>query len=443
MSATDRDRQNLVFVFTDQQHADMLSCAGNDYLDTPVMDELAETGTRFERAYCANPVCSPSRVSLLTGRFPSAIDQRSNEDDHIDSIPDAVTNGGLGHQLREAGYRPVYGGKEHLPADMTVESLGFDRLTRDTRDGLAAECTEFLRRDHDDPFCLVASFINPHDICYMAIRDYRRVAPDFAGPQHDVAEATLDEALERPEGIDDEMFFAEHCPPLPENFEPQTDEPEAIADRVSARPFKQHIREEWSEERWREHRWAYARLTEFVDRQIGTLVDALKESGEWEDTVFVFASDHGDMDAAHRLEHKTVFYEESVHVPFIVRDPRSGRTAATDDRLVSLLDVYPTLCEYAGVEAPDHCAGRSVGPLVRDGESSADWRDAVRIESEIGEALVTERYKYALYDFGANREQLYDLVEDPGETRNAIDDPETGVDTDSLRDRVLAGSNRE
>jgi choline-sulfatase len=436
-------RPNVVFVFTDQQSADMMSCAGNEYLDTPAMDELAETGVRFDRAYCANPICSPSRVSLLTGRFPSAIGLESNEDSHIHSVPDAVTAGGLGHHLREAGYQPVYGGKEHLPADMTVESLGFDRLTRDRRDGLASDCAEFLREDHDEPFCLVASFINPHDICYMGIRDYRRVTPGYEGYQDDVAEATLDDALERPDDVDEETFFEERCPPLPPNHEPQADEPEAVRQLVENRPFKAYIHEEWSAERWREHRWAYARLTEFVDAQIATLVDALKDSDRWDDTVVVFASDHGDMDAAHRLEHKTVFYEESVNVPFVVRDPRSGQSGVVDDRLVSLLDVFPTLCDYAGVDAPDHCAGRSLGPLVANDDSPEDCRDAVRIESGIGEALVTDRYKYALHDVGKHREQLYDRREDPGEMENAATDSGTDEVVADLRQRLVEGSNRE
>lgn len=428
------DRPNVVFVLTDQQHGKMLSCAGNEHLDTPSMDRLADTGVRFDRAYCANPVCSPSRTSLLTGRFPSVIGQRRNAVPGLDTVPEEVTAGGLGHVLRDAGYETAYGGKQHLPADMTPESLGFETLTTDERDGCADTCAEFIRADHDDPFFLVASFINPHDICYMAINDYRRaMSEELRG---DVERERLQDALERPEGVEETTFFEEHAPPLPSNHEPQADEPEAVHDLIDQRPFKRYVREEWTAERWREHRWAYCRLTEMVDAQVGRLLDALDETGKRDETIVVFTSDHGDMDGAHRLEHKTVFYEEAVNVPFVVSDP-DGPSDRVDSRLVSNgLDVLPTVCDYAGVDPPSHCEGRSVRPLL-DGRER-DWRSAVRIESELGECLVADRYKYALYDDGANREQLYDREQDPGETRNYLGENEDVTET--LRDRLVDGS---
>jgi len=413
----------------------MTSRAGNEHLHTPAMDRLADTGVRFERAYCANPVCSPSRTSLMTGRFPSAIGQRRNAVAR-DTVPEAITAAGLGHVVREAGYETAYAGKQHLPADVTADDLGFETLTTDEREGCADACAEFLRADRDEPFFLVASFINPHDICYMAIRDYRRAEPGYEGPRDPVAEATLDTALERPDGVDDRRFFADHAPPLPSNHEPQEEEPTAVRDLVDQRPFKRYAREEWSAERWREHRWAYCRLTETVDARIGRLLDVLEETGRRDETVVVFTSDHGDMDGAHRLEHKTVFYEEAVAVPFVVSDP-DGPSGSVDDRLVSNgLDVLPTVCDYAGVDPPAHCEGRSVRPLVD--ERDPDWRSFVRIESELGEAVVTDRYKYALYDDGANREQLYDRETDPGETRNHVADD--GAVAEELRERLVAGS---
>jgi len=116
-----------------------------------------------------NPVCLPSRFSLFTGRYPSAVGVRHNgsrPDNRVNEMPRLA----LGTLLRQAGYRTVYGGKVHLPGPMAnIENCGFELLTKDERDELARAAAGFLRQKHDRPFFLVTSFINPHDICYMAI----------------------------------------------------------------------------------------------------------------------------------------------------------------------------------------------------------------------------------------------------------------------------------
>jgi choline-sulfatase len=416
----------------------MMSCAGNPYLETSAMDSLAEAGVRFERAYCTNPVCLPSRFSMMTGRMPSAIGVRSNDHQHVERVPEAILRSGLGWLLRNAGYDVGYGGKVHLPR-MTPEDVGFDVITADQRDGLAEACASYVREDRDRPFFLVASFINPHDICYMAIRDFAEADVQkriLARGQTELAR--LDEALEIPEGVSREAFFETLCPPLPENFEPQQDEPAAIRELQAQRPFKRSARAQWSEARWRMHRWAYCRLTERVDAQIGRVLDALRESGKAEDTVVIFTSDHGDMDGAHRMEHKTAFYEEACRVPLIVSKPGTtpaGRIDAT--HLVSNgLDLIPTLCDYAGIEAPPELQGMSFRPLA-EGKAPDAQRDLLPIEGEFGRALVTERYKYALYDRGEHREQLLDLEERPLEMRNAAHDPDKQAVIERLREAFL------
>jgi choline-sulfatase len=429
---SDGERPNVVFVMTDQQSATMLGCAGNDHVETPNIDRLAATGTRFERAYCTNPVCLPSRTSLLTGRFPTELGLRSNDYSHLDGVPDRVVDGALGNCLRAAGYETAYAGRTHFPG-MTPEDLGFEYLTDDERDGAAAASAEFVRGDHEEPFFLFSSFINPHDICYMGIRDYQQTVGEWEGGT--AAERKLDEALALPDDVDREAFVTERCPPLPPNHEPQADEPGAVDALLDERPFRRHVREEWSTERWRHHRWAYARLTEVVDAQVGQIIDALEESGHRENTVVIFSSDHGDHDGAHRLEHKTLPYEEAARIPFLVSDPRTEAAGATDDRLVSNgLDLLPTVCDYAGATPPDHCDGRSVRPPAEG--RAVDWRDAVRVESQVGDAVVTDRYKYVRYDRGDSAEQLYDLATDPGETRNAAGDPEHADALADLRGRL-------
>jgi len=412
----------------------MLSCAGNDYVETPAMDALAAEGVRFERAYCTNPVCVPSRFSLMTGRMPSAIGLKSNERSHIPEIPDVIKRNGLGHLMRRAGYEAAYGGKVHLPK-LCAEDIGFNVISTNERGQLADTCATFIRQDRDRPFFLVASFINPHDICYMTLVEHAQNEREKRLVERGELECeTLQAALQRPQGVDEEAFFAAHCPSLPPNFEVQEEESEAVRQLLDRSPCRKKTREAWSERRWREHRWAYARLTERVDRQVGRVLDALRESGRMENTLVVFTSDHGDMDGAHRLASKIIPYEEVCRIPLIIRAPGQRRDGRVDrTHLVSNgLDLLPTFCDWAGVEPPRDLVGRSLRPLV-EGEFVGDWCEGLPVESEIGRAVVTDRFKYVVYDPGANREQFYDLECDPGETRNALHDPAFRQDLDSLR----------
>jgi choline-sulfatase len=342
----------------------------------------------------------------------------------------------MGNRLRQAGYDTIYGGKSHLPG-MTLEEAGFDYFCKDERDGLAKDCAEFLQRERHKPFCLVASFINPHDICCMAIGDAMG-APDGIARFRKEAPLefqSLDKALARPAGVDEATFFERCCPPLPTNFEPQTDEPEAIRFMMQQRPFRVRARQEWSDRRWREHCWAYARLTEEVDGQIGRVLDSLRRGPHANDTLVVFTSDHGDMDASHRLEHKSTFYDESARVPLIIRPPGAAHPARLDRAHVvsNGLDLLPTMFDYAGIRPNPGSAGRSLRPLLEN-EHGVPWRPCVPIESAVGRVIVTDRFKYARYDFGHSAEQLIDLVADPDEMRNALSDRQHAEALSALRD---------
>lgn len=429
-------RPNILLVFTDQQSATMMSCAGNRWLCTPAMDSLAATGIRFERAYCTNPVCIPSRFSLMTGLMPSAIGMLSNSVSHITTVSDSMKKGGLGWLMLEAGYDVAYAGKVHLPK-MTAQDMGFEYICNDERDQLPEACSEFIGRKRKKPFFLVASLINPHDICYMAIRDSQSTESEMGLIERGKSEyRTLDRALTRPTAVSDKVFFAEYCPPLPENFEPQADEPEAIRLLLEQRPFRIKARCEWSDQRWREHRWAYARLTETVDTQISRVLEALRKSGQYDRTLIIFSSDHGDMDASHRMEHKSTLYEEVCRVPLILRLPGDACAGRVDDtHLVSNgLDFLPTICDYAGIEPPQGLMGQSLRPLVERREP-VSWRDALPIESAIGRAIVSDRFKYVVYDMGLYEEQLIDLKEDPGETKDHLNDPRNRHMIEKLRSK--------
>ncbi|MEN6536086.1 MAG: sulfatase-like hydrolase/transferase, partial [Bryobacteraceae bacterium] len=253
-------KPNILVILTDQQSASMLSCAENPWLKTPHMDSLARSGVRFERAYAANPVCSPSRVSLMTGRMPSAMGMECNEDG-FKPMPAEMLQCAMGHTFRGAGYRTFYGGKVHLPNPKPSKDIlaacGFERLSSDEREELAKSCASFLREKRERPFLLVASLINPHDICYMAIQAFANAksgnkAPELAGmaglnaqdPRR-VPLRYLADALLMPEGLSADEFFRRDCPPLPAQLPVPQDELSAII--ADKREVQKWVRQSWTD----------------------------------------------------------------------------------------------------------------------------------------------------------------------------------------------------
>jgi len=423
--AQETKRPNLVYIFTDQQSGTMMSCTGNSYLKTPAMDYLAANGTRFERAYCANPVCVPSRIGMMTGRFPGEFGARENGSGmRTKKVTEEDRTRTIGALLTSAGYDLAYGGKVHLPKPLTPEAQGFTTLARNERGEMAKACADYVRKPHAKPFCLVASFINPHDICYMAIKGTADTVRKMTSDRNN-AVRVLAGAMQKPQDVTDGEFFAKHCPPLPPNYEPQAGEPEAIRWLLNSRGFRKRARDIYTDTDWRWHRWAYHRLTERVDTQIQEILDALRESGQEENTVVIFSSDHGDMDASHRMEHKTALYEEAARIPLIVMHKGNAPAGQVDEtHLVSNgLDLLPTLCDYAGVSPPAGLRGRSVRALV-EGRGGQAWRRTLGVESQIGRMVVRDDgLKYIRYDQGKDEEQILDLRRDPHETRHFTDEP--------------------
>ena len=432
------EKPNIIYIITDQQNASMMSCAGNKWLKTPGMDYIAENGIRFTRAYCTNPVCSPSRVSMMTGRFAGIFKDnkgrqvRENDGSvKIPEISDKVKQTTIAAFLKKAGYELIYGGKQHLPKPLSAVELGFRVITNDERGILAEKTENEIKAKHDKPYYMVVSLINPHDICYMAIRDFAisEQVKKFI-ENSNVECSTLDKALQMPDGVTEQDFFEKYCPPLPPNYEPQKDEPKAVKsliNRAAGLPnsdFIKMAREKYTDNDWRRHRWAYARLTELVDKSVQTILNALRESGQEKNTIIIFSSDHGDMDAAHHLLHKTAFYEESANIPFMAM--WKGHIPAgqvDDDHLVSNgLDLLPTVCDYAGIIGVADHRGRSLRPLFEG--KDVDWRETLGVESEIGRMVISkEKFKYMKYDAVSTEEQLFDLNQDPYELTPSTDGP--------------------
>ncbi|SOE23017.1 Arylsulfatase A [Spirosomataceae bacterium TFI 002] len=425
-----KQRPNIIYIFTDQQYAGMMSCAGNEWVNTPAMDYIANNGIRFTKAYTTNPVCTPARMSMITGRFPSYFNDKNGNAvrenwgaTRVEDIPAEVFTTNIAHFAKEAGYELIFGGKEHLPKGLLPDSLGFTYISDNERGILAQEAAKVIRKEHDKPYIMIVSLINPHDICYMAIRDFAETPLDsilLAKGQTELSE--LDRALNTPEGVTEEEFFKNYCPPLPPNFEKQKGEPKAVEKLLSNRSFREKARGQYSEKQWRMHRWAYARLTEVVDKEIQVILDALKESNGEENTLVMLSSDHGDMDASHRMEHKSTMYEEATNIPFLAMWKGKIMSGKVDDsHLISNgLDFLPTLCDYMDVEGMSDPRGMSLRPLFEG--KSTKWRKNLGVESEIGKMVVSEDgFKYIRYDFAGNEEQLLDLNLDPFETTHFTD----------------------
>jgi len=411
-AATDSEQKpNILFIMTDQQHDRMMSCADNKWLKTPHLDGLAAEGIRFESAYAANPLCVPSRMSMATGMMPGRINASDNKEGMGATLPSHIDENSMGKIMKRAGYDTFYGGKVHMCAQLTPTSAGYDEQFNDQRSKLPGGCLEFITQERDRPFFAVASFINPHDICYAHMTHTGR------GTRARVKEL-YEEAMALP---------LDELPPLPDNYGIQEGEPSGIQAKLSARATTPSLtmRNEYDEKAWRINRYIYHRLTERVDGEIGEILDGLKKAGLEDNTLIIFTSDHGNMDASHRLASKSLPYEQSVGVPFVMKYKGAIPSGQVDGKhLVSTgIDILPTICDYAGVETPEHLIGKSLRP-VAEGRPVDNWREYVVSEDARWRMLRTEKYKYTTFSDPTSKESLVDLKKDPGEMRNLVDHPE-------------------
>ncbi|MBT4822334.1 MAG: sulfatase-like hydrolase/transferase [Lentisphaerae bacterium] len=406
-------RPNLLFVFGDEQWASAMSCADNDDLCTPNLDKLAADGMRFTQAVCSQPLCVPSRTTLMTGVMPHTHGVTFNDL----RAPNVEFNHGvreghwpmMGRLLADAGYATGYFGKWHLPVDPANEDAhGFQQLDIGLDGEIPRNLAKFVQQT-DGPFLAVAGFTNPHNIC-----QWSRGAnlPDVTLPQAPPPDV---------------------CPSLPANFGIPDDEPGWIREFQRRRAWN-YVAPGYDEDQWRQYRWAYWRLCEELDRQIGNVMAVLRMYGLDENTLIVFSSDHGDGVGAHRWTQKQVFYEECVNVPLIVRPPGEMPPLETSRLTNAGLDILPTLLDYAGVPVPPGAQGHSLRPAIEQSEDSQP--NYVVTETDFcgngsrfgasGRMVRTEGFKYCVYDRlyeDDTPEQFFDLRNDPGEMHNLVREP--------------------
>lgn len=425
--ATEKQKQpNILFIINDQHTAEAMSCAGNEWVKTPNLDRLAEHGTRFTKAWCSQPLCVPSRASMLTGKYPHEVGAPINVHAKEGYWGDDIKV--MGTYLKDAGYETGYVGKWHVPIPETSKKKhGFDYIVntkrRDWQDAsIPADCGTFLKKQNGEkPFFLVASFINPHDICEWARGQKLR----------------MDE-ISNPPALKD-------CPPLPENLEIPEGEPSFLR-KMHLKSPNQYPTVGWEDNRWREYQWAYYRLIEKVDGYIGLVLESLERHGHLDNTIIVFVSDHGDGNGSHRLNQKQVLYEEATNVPFIISHLTKGQKRVNNNTLINTgLDLIPTFCDYAGVEIPKELDGESAKKYVEEITETghryifAETEFAQGTESfgSKGRAVRNQQYKYVVYNKGENRDQLFDLNNDPGEMKDLSENKEYAKVKEELKKQLV------
>jgi len=367
-----------------------MSGLGCRHLRTPNMDRLIRRGITFSQSYSANPVCCPARACWYTGRTASENGVLSNGYRLVPDMPD------LGQWFRARGYEAFYSGKWHIPG--RDPSASFNALTANPS-GQGEHCDPtvsrsaqaFLRNyQGDKPFFLSLGFLQPHDCCYWVFAHRADIG-----------------ALPYPS-------IEKQLPPLPANFDYDVEEPEALKKHL------QNLRKQtgmWSKLHWRYYLWSYYRHVEMVDAEIGRVLDALEDSKFASNTFIVFTGDHGDGLARRRLTSKWFLYDEAARVPMVICPPGGlDRGKVDESHVVSGLDIAPTLCDFAGMEPPPKCRGRSLRPLVEG--RSVEWREFVVSEANItGRMLRTPEYKLVAYK-GDPIVQLFDMGKDPWEKHN-------------------------
>lgn len=431
-----KKRPNIILIFTDQQNVNAMSASGNPFLHTPNMDALAEDGIRFTNAYCTSPVSGPSRASIVTGLMAREAGVDWNDNSHLS---DGIQT--IGDVLGCNGYKTVWAGKWHVPEIYPQRSRmewkrlhGFDLLPfwdapdkgwllgAETDPPLTKAVVDYLDGyEKEKPLFLAVSYHNPHDICMY---------PRKIGWENDKDSLLTIRPfgkykLPSPMGIRPD--FLSTLPPLPSNFMIEYDEPEFVLDkRTKPNPYGDEVQlaAQFSDMEWRAYINSYYRLTELVDKEIGEIISALKRNRMYDNSLIIFTSDHGDGMAAHKWAAKLSFYEESVKVPFVMVLPDKSIRGGVNSNLVSLADIMPTFCDYAGISPDIDFAGKSLREAITSCSGGfrefvvTELADNLKDRSRKGRMVRTERFKYTVYSSGNRNEQLFDLLLDPGETKN-------------------------
>ena len=444
-----KNRPNILWICTDQQRYDTIGALGNPCVSTPNLDALAEEGVAFERAYCQSPICTPSRASFLTGMYPSSLRVNRNGNPAFPDFPPLISK-----TLTEAGYDCGLIGKLHLtsaygrieqraddgytywqyshaPRDdwatghdyadwVRAQGADLSELIKDEA-GVPAEyhqttwCAEktieFIEADRSCPFFASVNIYDPHPPfnppqAYRDLFDPEEVKPPLfresdLEQQAKLAAVDFQSEARYPDALDISS------PILPQSPVSSLIEPHTGGKRDARTLIA-----------------AYYAMIKLIDDQVGRIMAALESSGQRENTIVIFTSDHGETLGDHGLIQKGCrFYDGLVRVPLIWSWPGVFASGLRSPALVELTDIVPSLLAICELPIPEYISGRSLLPVLTGMLSSERHRDYVRSEfidaldlpdGSVASMYFDGRYKLVLYH-NHNLGELYDLEADPGE----------------------------
>jgi len=440
-SAKAAERPNVLFIVFDDLRPEIGAYGAKEAI-TPHIDQLAAEGMRFDNAYVNYPLCLPSRAAMLTGlRFDNSNFAKTQKQDGKDALYHAMLKMQTGwpQVLREAGYWATTRGKLHHgnvpafekkdwdiagscysdPGPYKLSPQLFDKIVdqggvkqdleefRAKNDGpgaviymsvdcddselgdgaVADDVVDYLlnKRDKSKPFLISAGFSRPH-LPWIAPKKYFDIYPEDAG-----------ELAPVPDGVKREI--------------PKKDQ----------RPISSNLwNEGLTDKEAKRLKRAYLATTTYADAQMGRIIAALKQTGEYDNTIIVLWGDHGYHLSEHGLWQKNKDYRVSIRCPLIIKVPgyKAGQVC---DRVVQNIDIYPTILSLCGVTKPADVVlhGADLKPLLA--KPDAKWDRVAHVACVGRHAIITERYRFT--DFGKGIYELYDAQEDPGEWNNLADNP--------------------
>ena len=454
------DQPNVIFIMSDDHAAHAISTYGSGINETPNLDRLAKSGMRMDSAFCTNSICAPSRAAILTGTY-NHVNGVTTLDTPLDN-----TQWNLAKELQGSGYSTAMIGKWHLGHGPGADPSGFDfwrvlpgqghyhnpvMLEAEGRvverggyvtDLITDDCIEFIEehsQQHSDrPFALFCHHKAPHRSWEPAPRHFTRY-DDVEIPEPETFRDDLVGRAEVVQAVQMRMM----------DLDPIVDLKTVVPDGLS-------LKEEVS---WRYQRYIkdYLRVVDAIDENVGRILDYLEERGLADNTIVVYTSDQGFFLGDHGWFDKRLMYEQSLRMPLLIRYPGRIPAGSVSDSIVTNVDFAPTLLDLASVAIPDGLQGRSFVPVLV-GETPADWPDAMYYRywmhrdgahlcpAHYGVRTSTHKlicyYNDPLGQPGANGPadavewELFDLVADPFEVNNVIDDPGYLEVREALRARL-------
>lgn len=430
-------RPNILWYCTDQQRFDTIGALGNPHVQTPTIDHLVREGVAFTHAYCQSPICTPSRASFLTGLYPARVHNTRNGNETFPDWPPLVTK-----LIADSGYECGLVGKFHLTSAGKRTEPRLD-------DGYTFWKFSHAPRDDWPQGHDYAEWVRAQGGDLDALRQSEDRVPTHLHQTTWASEMAIDfiqQPREKPWLLSVNIYDP-HPPFIPprsyfERFDPSTlpgphFQPSDLEQQAKLKniDFQGTVQTPEQRNAQKIHAQYYAMIAQ-IDDQLARIMQVLEETGQAENTVIIYTSDHGESLGDHGLLEKGCrFYEGLVRVPLIFHWPGHFQQGLQSDALVELLDKTATIVDLCGLEQPEYQQGQSLMPILR-GEASPDHhRDFVRCEyfdaldshftggtGTFATMYRDRRYKLSVYH-GHDLGELYDLEQDPWEFNNLWDDP--------------------